>query len=70
MDELLTKADVAKILGITPDAVIFLEKKGHLPAFRTKGGVRLFKAEDVAKLATLRDLRRLEALRAAQAGRS
>ena len=27
MDELLTKADVAKVLGITPDAVIYLEHK-------------------------------------------
>ncbi len=70
VSDFLTKADAAQVLGITPDAVIFLEKKGHLPATRTKGGVRLFKAEDVARLATLRDLRRLEALRAAQAGRS
>lgn len=67
MSDFLTKADAAKVLGITPDAVIFLEKKGHLPSTRTKGGVRLFRAEDVAALATERELRRLEALRAATA---
>ncbi len=61
-DQLLTKADAAKILGLTPDAVVFLEKKGDLPATRTRGGVRLFRASDVARLAETRELHRLEAL--------
>ena len=69
MEEFLTKADVAKVLGITPAAVVFLERKGLLAATRTKGGVRLFKASDVAELATERELRRIEALRAARSGR-
>lgn len=65
-DQLLTKADAAKILGLTPDAVVFLEKKGDLAATRTRGRVRLFRASDVARLAETRALRRLEALGAAR----
>ncbi len=64
MDEqLLTKSDVAKVLGITPAAVVFLERKGLLTATRTRGGVRLFKASEVEALANARDHRRLETLR-------
>jgi len=57
-ERLLTKADVAKLLGITPAAVVFLEKKGLLAAVRTKGGVRLFHESEVLELATRRDLER------------
>jgi len=69
MAELLTKADVAKVLGITPDGVLYLEQKGLLPATRTRGGVRLFDEADVAELATERDLRRLEALQQVRGGK-
>ena len=57
-NSLLTKSDAAKILGITPAAVVFLEQKGLLAAIRTMGGVRLFKESDVVQLAAKRDLER------------
>ncbi|HVR87943.1 MAG TPA: MerR family DNA-binding transcriptional regulator [Candidatus Limnocylindria bacterium] len=57
-DSLLIKSDAARILGITPAAVVFLERKGLLTAIRTKGGVRLFNESDVRELATKRNLER------------
>jgi excisionase family DNA binding protein len=38
MDSLLTTGDVAKLCGVTPDAVLKWIKKGKLPATRTAGG--------------------------------
>lgn len=58
MNRLMTKADASKVLGITPDSVVFLEKKGLLRGERTAGGVRLFREADVLALATKRDLER------------
>ncbi len=58
MGEFLTKADAARVLGITPAAVALLERKGTLPATRTAGGVRLFAREDVDHLAAIRAARR------------
>jgi excisionase family DNA binding protein len=47
---LLTPADVARIMGLTPDAVRALNNKGRLPALKTLGGRRLFRRADVEKL--------------------
>jgi len=67
MGELLTKADAARVLGITPAAVVVLEQKGKLSATRTAGGVRLFARADVEQLAAARvaqrDLRSAGGLR-------
>lgn len=52
--DLLTKSDASKILGITPAAVVLLERKGQLPALRTAGGVRLFRRDEVNALAARR----------------
>jgi len=38
MDSLLTTGEVAKLCGVTPDAVLKWIKKGRLPATRTAGG--------------------------------
>ena len=52
---LLTKGEAARMLGLTPAAVLALEKRGALSATRTKGGIRLFSESDVLRLATKRD---------------
>jgi excisionase family DNA binding protein len=54
MTALLTKADAAKILGVTPATVAEMERAGKLPAQRTVGGVRLFRDDDVRRLAAER----------------
>lgn len=51
MEKRLTKADAARILRLTPAAVVLLEKKGLLRAERTEGGIRLFLRADVEQLA-------------------
>ncbi|MGD8866568.1 MAG: helix-turn-helix domain-containing protein, partial [Gemmatimonadales bacterium] len=38
MDSLLSTGDVAKLCGVTPDAVLKWIKKGKMPATRTPGG--------------------------------
>ncbi|MGD2152984.1 MAG: excisionase family DNA-binding protein [Gemmatimonadales bacterium] len=38
MDSLLTTGEVARLFGVTPDAVLKWVKKGRLPATRTAGG--------------------------------
>lgn len=48
---LLSVADSAKILNLTPDAVRALERKGKLRAMRTHSGMRLFDLGDVLNLA-------------------
>jgi DNA-binding transcriptional MerR regulator len=53
--EFLTKADVAKQLGITPGAIEKAEREGRIAATtRTRGGVRLYTAENVAAFESLR----------------
>ena len=54
--ELLTVNDAAKEIGVAPQTVINYERVGKLPAaFRTRGGVRLFKAEDVKRFKVERE---------------
>lgn len=55
MQSLLTPADVARRLGITPAAVRAMERRGTLKvAAKTEGGNRLFRQADVTALARRR----------------
>ena len=56
--ELLTVGDAALILSLSVDMVRILHRQGHLPAFRTPRGYRLFRRSDVEKLAAKRQARR------------
>ncbi len=58
MDGLLTPADAAKILGLVPASVRLLADTGQLPTVRTARGMRLFRREDVDRLAAVRAARR------------
>jgi excisionase family DNA binding protein len=49
-ERLLTAADAARRLGVTPAAVVAMERAGKLPARRTEGGMRLFVLADVERL--------------------
>jgi excisionase family DNA binding protein len=51
MDDLLTPADAARILGVVPATVRQLAITGRLPALRTASGMRLFQRQDVERLA-------------------
>lgn len=55
MDRLLTCADVAKLLGVVPDTVRDLERRGRLKATRTAGGIRLFREADVRQFVQTRE---------------
>jgi excisionase family DNA binding protein len=50
MDDLLSPADAARLLGVVPATVRQMERDGRLPAQRTVGGMRLFRREDVERL--------------------
>ena len=52
--KLLTAADAARRLGVTPAAVVTMERTGKLTALRTEGGMRLFVLDDVERLVTVR----------------
>lgn len=61
-DGLMTKADVARVVGLTPAAVTAAALKGRLRVGgMTAGGVRLFTPEDVAQYARERAARRARA---------
>jgi len=49
--DLLTVSDAARVLNRSADTVRTYERQGKLPAQRTRGGLRLFKASDVERLA-------------------
>ena len=50
MPEYLTSGDVAKETGFTPMGIKAASDRGELPvAAITRGGIRLFKLEDVEK---------------------
>jgi excisionase family DNA binding protein len=57
---LLTPAEAAQDLGLTPDAVRTMERAGTLPALKTRTGRRLFDARDVQALAAERARRMAE----------
>ncbi len=55
MEPLLTAADAARILGVVPATVRVMALTGRLkPIAVTERGVRLFRREDVERLATKR----------------
>lgn len=56
--EILTTADAARRLGLTPASVRLLAKTGRLPHTRTASGTRLFRLDDVERLAQERAGRR------------
>jgi DNA-binding transcriptional MerR regulator len=59
MERYLSKGDVAKRLGLVPATVKALVARGRLPvAARTEGGIQLFRAADVERLAAEREARR------------
>jgi excisionase family DNA binding protein len=49
--EILTTSDAAKELKRSPDRVRDYARDGRLPAFRTRSGQRLFRADDVERFA-------------------
>ena len=53
-DDLMTTGEAARALGLSADMVRLLERGGRLPAQRTTNGLRLFRREDVEKLAAER----------------
>ena len=46
--------DVARRLDVSPATVHYYERTGRLNAARTEGGVRLFRLEEVERLAASR----------------
>jgi DNA-binding transcriptional MerR regulator len=56
---LLTTHAAAKLLGVTPDAVRYHERKGHILAIRVERGaddpMRLFVREDIERFVRERD---------------
>ena len=55
MNKLLSTADAARRLNLTPATVRLLARRGTLPiAATTESGVRLFRAVDVERLAKAR----------------
>ena len=50
-EEFLTTLDASRIFKKSPETVRLWEKQGKLPAIRTPGGQRLFKRDDVERLA-------------------
>lgn len=55
MDVYLSVADASRILGVTPQTVRLMIRRGTLPvASKTVGGIHLFKREDVERLAAQR----------------
>jgi hypothetical protein len=59
MDLFLSVADASRILGLTPQAVRLMIRRGELPvAARTVGGIQLFRRETVEHLAEERTLHR------------
>ncbi|MFQ5880375.1 MAG: helix-turn-helix domain-containing protein [Dehalococcoidia bacterium] len=54
MERLLTCGDAARVLSVVPDTVRAMERAGRLPAVRTLGGIRLFRREDIDRVAAER----------------
>ena len=49
-EQFLGTTDTALKLGVSAEYVRVLERKGKLPAEKTAGGHRIFRAEDVDRL--------------------
>ena len=58
-DELLTTADVARIAGVVPGTIRLWQRVGRVSeAFRTPGGVRLYRRGDVERVVRARQAAR------------
>ena len=57
MNEILTVGDVARVFGISPQAVRVWERLGKLSGLRTASGMRLFLRADVERARRDRDQR-------------
>jgi len=55
---LLTPAEFARRIGVTPDTVRHWERTGKVRALKTESGRRLFREVDVRRLEAKRDQRR------------
>jgi DNA-binding transcriptional MerR regulator len=56
METFLSPADASRILGLTPQGVRWMERRGALKAVaRTEGGIRLFRRADVERIAAERE---------------
>jgi excisionase family DNA binding protein len=53
-DQFLSTSGAARILGVTPDTVRYLERRGRLPALHLESGQRVFRRSDVEELARRR----------------
>ncbi|MDQ6834486.1 MAG: helix-turn-helix domain-containing protein [Chloroflexota bacterium] len=55
METYMSVADASRILGVTPQTVRLMIRRGSLPvAARTEGGIHLFDRTDVERLAAHR----------------
>ena len=59
--DLLSPRDAGRILGVTSWRVIQLAREGRLAEIRDSSGRRLFKREDVERLARQREAQRRQA---------
>ena len=55
-NDLFTPTDAARVLGLSVSSVRAVANSGLLPALRTENGYRLFRREDVERLASERAL--------------
>ena len=58
----LKTSEAARRLEVTGDRVRQLERKGELAAIKIGGGMRLFRVEDVERLAAARAARRKQVM--------
>lgn len=61
MFQVLGTTDVALRLGCSTERVRQLEREGKLPALKTAGGYRIFRAEDVEAFRIQREQKRAKA---------
>lgn len=54
-DQLLSTGDVARRLGVSSEFIRKLARAGKLATRRTAGGLRIFRGEDVERLAAERE---------------
>jgi excisionase family DNA binding protein len=59
-EQLLSTGNVARRLGVSSEFIRKLAREGKLAAMRTAGGQRIFRGEDVERLAVERKLRKKE----------
>ena len=52
--DFLTTTDAARIAGVAANTIRLWERLGKIPAQRTASGVRLFRLEDVQRVAAQR----------------